>query len=63
MPGDDGSPLAGAEVHYLRSEHVGDEFKIFVGHCGGSDDVPPVVLYLTDANGLFASAVDIVRLM
>ena len=63
LPGDDGSPLAGSEVHYLRSEHVGDEFKIFVGHCGGSDDVPPVVLYLTDANGLFASAVDIVRLM
>lgn len=63
LPGDDGSPLAGAEVHYLGSEHVGDEFKIFIGHCGGSDDIAPVVLYLTDANGLFAGAVDIVRLM
>jgi len=50
-------------VHYLRSEHVGDEFKIFVGHCGHSDDVPPVVLYVSDANGLFAGAVDLIRLM
>ena len=63
LPGDDGSPLAGTEVHYLRSEHVGDEFKVFVGHCGGSDGAAPVVLYVSDANGLFASAVDIVRLM
>ena len=63
MSGDDRSPLAGTEVHYLRSEHVGDEFKIFVGHCGGSDGAAPVVLYVTDANGMFASAVDIVRLM
>jgi predicted alpha/beta superfamily hydrolase len=63
LPTDDGSPLAGSEVHYLRSEDVGDEFKIFIGHCGGSDDVAPVALYVTDANGTFASAVDIVRLM
>jgi predicted alpha/beta superfamily hydrolase len=59
----DHSPLAGTEVHYLRSEHVGDEFKIFVGHCGHSDDTPPVVLYVSDANGLFAGAVDLIRLM
>jgi hypothetical protein len=63
LPADDGSPLAGSEVHYLRSEHVGDEFKIFIGHCGGSDDVAPVALYVADGNGMFASAVDIVRLM
>jgi predicted alpha/beta superfamily hydrolase len=76
MTGDDQSPLAGTEVHYLRSEHVGDEFKIFVGHCSElgagagllhqrakSDGAPPVVLYVSDANGLFASAVDIIRLM
>ena len=63
LPSDDESPLAGTEVHYLRSEHVGDEFKIFVGHCGGSEGAAPVVLYVTDANGMFASAVDIVRLM
>jgi predicted alpha/beta superfamily hydrolase len=59
----DQSPLAGTEVHYLRSEHVGDEFKIFVGHCGHPGDTPPVVLYVSDANGLFAGAVDLIRLM
>jgi predicted alpha/beta superfamily hydrolase len=63
MQSDDESPLAGSEVHYLRSEHVGDEFKIFVGHCGGPEGTPPVALYVTDANGLFSSTVDIVRLM
>ena len=63
LPSDDGSPLSGTEVHYLRSKHVLDEFKIFVGHCGGSECSAPMVLYVTDANGLFASAVDIVRLM
>jgi predicted alpha/beta superfamily hydrolase len=61
---DDQLPLAGTEVHYLRSTHVGDEFKIFIGHCGEpSDTVAPSVLYVTDGNGLFASAVDIVRLL
>ncbi len=59
----DSSPLADTEVHYLRSEAVGDEFKIFVGHCGDQnvDHVP--VLYVSDANGMFASAVEIVRFM
>ena len=32
--GDDESPLAATEVHYLASDHVGDEFKLFVDHCG-----------------------------
>ncbi len=59
----DRSPLAGTEVHFLRSEHVGDEFKIFVGNCGAPDAAPPAVLYVGDANGMFASAVDIVRFM
>jgi uncharacterized protein len=63
MHSDDESPLAGSEVHYLRSEHVGDEFKVFVGHCGGLEGAAPVALYVSDANGLFSSAVDIVRLM
>lgn len=63
MPANDESPLADTEVHYLHSEHVGDEFKIFVGHCGDSGGAPVPVLYVSDANGLFASAVDIVRFM
>ena len=56
MLDNDHSPLADTEVHYLRSKHVGDEFKIFVGHCGATDP-PPVVLYVTDANGMFGTAV------
>ena len=63
MSANDRSPLADTEVHFLRSEHVGDEFKIFVGHCGASDPTPPAVLYVSDANGMFASAVDTVRFM
>ena len=63
MSDNDLSPLADTEVHYLRSEHVGDEFKIFIGHCGGPLTTAPAVLYLTDANGLFAGAVDTIRLM
>jgi len=59
----DRSPLADTEVHVLPSEHVGDEFKIFVGRCGTADAEAPAVLYVSDANGMFASAVDIVRFM
>ena len=58
----DQSPLADTEVHYLDSANVGDEFKIFVGHCGATD-APPVVLYVTDANGMFGTAVDTVRFL
>ena len=61
---DDESPLGGTEVHYLKSSHVGDEFKVFIGHCGtAASDTPAPVLYITDANGFFGSAVDIVRSM
>jgi predicted alpha/beta superfamily hydrolase len=60
----DASPLADTEIHYLRSDAVDDEFKIFVGHCGeAGSGPPPAVLYLTDANGLFGGAVEIVRFM
>ena len=34
MIGDDEAPLSGAEVHWLRSEHASDEFKVVVGDCG-----------------------------
>jgi predicted alpha/beta superfamily hydrolase len=59
----DESPLADTEVHYLTSEMVDDEFKIFVGHCGTKGEHRVPVLYLTDANGYFGGAVDIVRSM
>jgi len=60
---DELSPLAGTEVHHLQSSHIGDVFKIFVGHCGDTRAEPPAVLYITDANGLFGGAVDLIRLM
>jgi predicted alpha/beta superfamily hydrolase len=58
---DDRSPLAGTDVHYLASENVNGEFKIFVGHCPGDRSRRPGVLCLTDANGLFGVAVDLIR--
>jgi predicted alpha/beta superfamily hydrolase len=66
MPGaptDDDLPIAGTEVHYLHSEAVGDEFKIFVGHCGNTERAQCPALYVGDANGMFASAVDTIRFM
>jgi uncharacterized protein len=60
---DDRSPVAGTEVHYLSSRHVGDEFKIFIGHCGDPGDKPRPVLYVGDGNGIFAGAVEVVRFM
>ena len=59
----DDSPLADTAVHYLSSAHVGEEFKIFAGQCGTNDAQPESVLYLTDANGFFGGAVDLVRSM
>jgi predicted alpha/beta superfamily hydrolase len=62
----DGLALASTEVHILRSKCVGDDFKIHVGRCG-FDDVHPdaavPVLYVTDANGFFGAAVDMIRSM
>lgn len=60
---DDDSPLADTEVHRLHSSAVGDDFKIFIGHCGTPDGHPQGVLYLTDANGFFGSAVELIRSM
>jgi uncharacterized protein len=67
MPGfrisNDESPLADTEVHYLRSECVGDEFKLFIGHCGPKDKTPPLAVFLGDPSISFGSAVDIARPM
>ena len=63
MIGNDVSPLPDTEVHYLRSEHVGDEFKIFVGHPHTSDTAPPSVLFMGDPWGDFGTAVGVTRLL
>lgn len=60
---DDLSPLPGTEVHYLRSEHVGDEFRVVVGHCDASESAPASVLFLGDTWANFGTAVEITRLM
>ena len=63
----DHSPVADTEVHYLTSSAVGDEFKIFIGHCPSPwpahEGVAPTPVYVLDANGFFGTAVEIVRLM
>ncbi len=59
----DQSPVADTEVHYLPSAYVGDEFKVFIGHCGTRERSRVPVLYLTDANGFFGCAVDLIRSM
>jgi predicted alpha/beta superfamily hydrolase len=53
-------PLGATEVHDLKSETVGDTFRVFLGHCG---EDPRHTLFVTDANGLFGLVVDTVRLM
>jgi predicted alpha/beta superfamily hydrolase len=63
MIGNDESPLPGTEVHFLRSEHVGDEFKILIGHCGSSESGPSPVLFMGDAWANFGTAVEITRLL
>ncbi len=52
--------LGGTEVHDLLSDTVGDEFRVFIGHCGTD---PIATLLVTDANGLFGLTVDTVRMM
>ncbi len=59
----DESPLPDTEVHYLRSEHVGDEFKVLVGHCGSSDSAPSAVLFMGDTWANFGTAVETIRLL
>lgn len=63
MTGNDESVLFDTEVQYLRSEHVGDEFKLFIGHCGSLESPGCQVVFLGDAWGNFGTAVDILRLL
>ncbi len=61
--GDD-SPLGDTDVCYATSSHVDEVFKIFVGRCATARaERPPALLCVTDGNGYFGAAVDIVRLL
>ena len=63
MASNDLSPLPDTEVHYLFSEHVGDEFKVLIGHCGSRDPDPPLVVFLGDPWANFGTAVEIIRIL
>jgi predicted alpha/beta superfamily hydrolase len=62
MPGNDESPLPDTEVHYLHSDHVGDDFKILVGQCQTAEPASHV-LFLGDPSYNFGTAVETVRLL
>lgn len=62
MIDNDLSPLPDTEVHYLGSKHVGDEFKIVIGHCGSSD-AGARVLFAGDTWANFGTAVETIRLL
>lgn len=63
MSTSDASPLPDTEVHFFRSNHVGDEFKIVVGHCGSSGSASPVPLFMGDTWMHFGITVEVVRLL
>lgn len=60
---DDDPVLPGTEVQYLRSDHVGDEFRILIGRCGDASAGPMPVLYVADPILVFGTTVEIVRLL
>ena len=62
MTGNDEAALANTQVHYLSSDHVGDEFRIIVGGC---EDAPTGVgvLVVLDAFFNFGTALETVRLL
>jgi predicted alpha/beta superfamily hydrolase len=59
----DESPLPNTEVHHLRSEHVGDEFKVLLAHSGEAVAGPRPVLVLADPWAAFGTAAEMVRVL
>jgi predicted alpha/beta superfamily hydrolase len=57
--------IAGTEIRYLNSRHVGDEFKLFIAHpvfpVPTGQKVP--VIYALDPNGAFGTVVETARLL
>jgi len=54
---DGDSPLPNTEVHRLGSEHVGDDFKVLIGHAGTEPEGPRPVLVMADPWAGFGTAV------
>jgi predicted alpha/beta superfamily hydrolase len=63
MIGGEESPLPGTEVHFVRSEQVGDEFKIMVARLGSPGSTPTPVVFISDANWYFGTAVELITLL
>jgi predicted alpha/beta superfamily hydrolase len=51
------------DVHYLESEHVGDEFAILVGQCTLPDEQPTEILFVADGPSCFGAAMDIAQFL
>jgi predicted alpha/beta superfamily hydrolase len=52
------SPFLNTEVHFLDSDAVGAQFKVLIGKSGMKEGVPPVVLFLTDADLAFGGTMN-----
>lgn len=52
------TPFLNTEVHYVDSDAVSAEYKILIGRMGMTSDVPPVVLYLPDADLCFGGSLN-----
>ncbi len=59
----DESPLPNTEVHHLRSDNVGDEFKVLLAHSGEPAAGPRPVLVLADPWAAFGTAVEMMRVL
>lgn len=53
--------LGATEVHDVFAEPVGDTLRLFIGHCHSANTSPSHTLVVTDGNGFFGTAVDLVR--
>jgi uncharacterized protein len=57
------SPLPNTEVHRLRSEQVGDDFKVLIGHAGTEPERPRPVLVMADPWAGFGTACEMTRIL
>jgi uncharacterized protein len=57
------SPLPNTEVHHLRSEQVGEAFKVLIGHAGTEPEGPRPVLVMADPWAGFGTAVEMTRVL
>jgi len=54
------TPLGATEVEDVVDDSIGERFRLFFGWCG---EAPLELLVVSDGNGFFGAAVDLVRLL